>query len=404
MTLAFAVCFALAWPFGAGSFGTRQIALGFALQLIYNLVHTLAWVVNMKRRFGSTFPYGDRFRAGMESFDALVVDGREGLVRWAQLFDWSEKGGPEARTPAALTAHRDGDSQCPCARLGCGGSTPGNLLWGATSELVYRTSHSLVSQLAMLWTSLVTLGPTTWSQPWSAVLNVLGVLSSVMIATEVLAVSTTHPSIMRLTSRLRFRALSLSLGQLVDTCAAGLDKGACADVPEAPMAYAELLALLGASWKRHFRTVWTAQVWAFYMLVLLLLSALSAFIGRCIPAWMLLYLLYNVATIGRELWNAATFNAEIQTVAELVARSRRELRELLSLRPFSPHAPAVRAHDAVLGSHLRVGDSRAKVLGFVVSFGAIRTLYITLATVAFGVWGVLRGFGVEVTMDAVCPG
>ncbi|KAI9002521.1 hypothetical protein DFJ74DRAFT_746264 [Hyaloraphidium curvatum] len=129
-----------------------------------------------------------------------------------------------------------------------------------------------------------------------------------------------------------------------------------------------------------------------------------ATIARCIPAWMLLYMLYFLVSLSQELWNAAIFNAEVEDISDLLEHARRQLRQLVSFRPYSRAALAVRAHEAVLDSYLRVGNNRARVLGFVVSFGAIRSLYITLATVAFALWGVIRGLGVGFTMDGVCPG
>ena len=49
------------------------------------------------------------------------------------------------------------------------------------------------------------------------------------------------------------------------------------------------------------------------------------------------------------------------------------------------------------------GD-KAKVFGFDATYGSIRALFVALLTVAFAFWGVLRGVGVQVVLDSVCPG
>ncbi|KAI9016902.1 hypothetical protein DFJ74DRAFT_678725 [Hyaloraphidium curvatum] len=412
MTLVFSACFALAWPFGAGIFTTRSIVTGFILQLFFNAVRTVKYSTWQKSRGVLSFPSrSDKWSSVVRIFQTeMSVRQHAGLVAWMRLFDWStelEKGIPAAKVPSALTAHRDQDPLCPCPKASCGGSAPEDLAVASGTILVWRTTHSFLSQIAIIWTSLVTLGASSWTQPWSAVILGLGMLSAVLITAEVIVVGPNSPSPLKLTTRVRHRAVVLALGQLVDKCGVDLAAGTCAEhstsMPSS-MPYAELLALLDASWRKNFSANWVPNIMVVFIIAGIACAALSAFVARCIPAWTLLYTLYYLIALGRDLWNAAVFNAEIETISELVARAQRELRELLALRPSSPAAASVRAHDAVLDSHLRAGNGRAKVLGFTVSFGAIRTLYITLATVAFGVWGVLRGFGVEVTMDSVCPG
>jgi hypothetical protein len=46
---------------------------------------------------------------------------------------------------------------------------------------------------------------------------------------------------------------------------------------------------------------------------------------------------------------------------------------------------------------------KARYLGFVVTFGVIRTLAATMLTLAVALWSVARGIGIFVTIESFCP-
>ncbi len=46
---------------------------------------------------------------------------------------------------------------------------------------------------------------------------------------------------------------------------------------------------------------------------------------------------------------------------------------------------------------------KARLFGVVVSMGFVRTLVVTTFTICLGLWTILRGTGVFVTMESVCP-
>ncbi|KAI9018882.1 hypothetical protein DFJ74DRAFT_675201, partial [Hyaloraphidium curvatum] len=139
-------------------------------------------------------------------------------------------------------------------------------------------------------------------------------------------------------------------------------------------------------------------------------------IGTCIPAWMLAVLAHFAYYLLRDLWHAAVANSEIASVGDLYTSALVETRDLLvSASPPSPDsadAPRVSALRRHLKSHaaaleLYAGearDARRRFLGVAVGFGSFRGLLVSLATVVFAAWGLMRGFGVAATLETVCPG
>lgn len=59
-------------------------------------------------------------------------------------------------------------------------------------------------------------------------------------------------------------------------------------------------------------------------------------------------------------------------------------------------------HDRVLSSFLEADRYRARFLGFPIDVGVLRTLIVTLFTLAVGLWSVLKGSGLVFTFDNFC--
>ncbi|KAI9031469.1 hypothetical protein DFJ74DRAFT_655717 [Hyaloraphidium curvatum] len=134
----------------------------------------------------------------------------------------------------------------------------------------------------------------------------------------------------------------------------------------------------------------------------LVFAALFAAVGRCIPAWVLAYLVYLAIYLTVNAVNLASRNALIDSVTAVHGAAQRDLRTLVLARGPGPLADDAAMHCAALASFGEVQHHRAKLFGFVVSFGSVRTLLATGTTIAVALWTVLRAFGVSATLESFC--
>ncbi|KAI9034283.1 hypothetical protein DFJ74DRAFT_700676 [Hyaloraphidium curvatum] len=130
---------------------------------------------------------------------------------------------------------------------------------------------------------------------------------------------------------------------------------------------------------------------------------LSITTGRCLPVWLLIFLPTQVLYFTVNAVHVASRNALLDTVAGVYRDAQRELRMLAVAAGPGPLADAIGLHDAAIASFLEASRYRAKMFGFTVGYGTVRTFLVTLVTVAVALWGVLRGFGVFVTVESFCP-
>ncbi|KAI9027025.1 hypothetical protein DFJ74DRAFT_532124 [Hyaloraphidium curvatum] len=333
-----------------------------------------------------------------------------GLYTWCRLVGdaaWNQpdKGDPDS---GELLRHRAGDDLCPCPRPSCAGGLPGRATASRAVTMIWHVFVHVVGNLAMVWTALVSLGARTWSQPWSATVAAVSLALLLPSAWGVLSFYSSNPDLLRLTSRLRNRAVAIALRRAVHECRLLLLQSE-GSPPTAEGAdgseYVDLNRRLEAQW-RHGLRAYMVNPFSFLVFIpaCIVAAGINAAVGRCIPAWTLLWLLWFLTLLAEELANVAVLNAEVTAAGDRYAAARREVRALLLAAEPGPTENARRkvlAHAGMLDA-LAAGGQKALFLGFPVGFGTIRTLYVTMATVAFAVWGVLRGLGVVVTMDNVC--
>ncbi|KAI9020287.1 hypothetical protein DFJ74DRAFT_672761 [Hyaloraphidium curvatum] len=127
--------------------------------------------------------------------------------------------------------------------------------------------------------------------------------------------------------------------------------------------------------------------------------------ASCVPAWAISSLAVIAYFLLSNLYDVAVQNAHIDGIAALYLAAADRI-SLLLIRPAPPGADRelVAYHASVLRTYADPTRYRARFLGFVVTFGAIRTLLLAAFTVAVGLVGLLRGGGVTVTLQSVCPG
>ncbi|KAI9003509.1 hypothetical protein DFJ74DRAFT_713723 [Hyaloraphidium curvatum] len=137
---------------------------------------------------------------------------------------------------------------------------------------------------------------------------------------------------------------------------------------------------------------------------------MNAAAGSCVAAWQLVYLGFVLCWSFAELGIYASANAQIAAVQRLYADARGEIRALAARIAADPD-PALcalrrqlAAHDAVLEwSTGEAEKAGAKMFGFPITGGVIRGLLITLFTLGVGLWTVLRGLGIFLTVETMCP-
>ncbi|KAI9024858.1 hypothetical protein DFJ74DRAFT_666451 [Hyaloraphidium curvatum] len=199
-----------------------------------------------------------------------------------------------------------------------------------------------------------------------------------------------------------------------------LDKDAGASMPALPEAepYQALHPWIAATFNQRIVQLGLSQAWYSSMIVCFVVYiALFIATGSCIPLAFFTTLILNIILLVVELGLVATGNTQVSTAADLYLQARREARELTAAATIraacdpdpdrSAHAAKLSAalvrHADVLGSFAGIGERRVRFLGFPVSFGTVRTLCITGFTVGFGLWSILRGAGVFLTVESACP-
>jgi hypothetical protein len=137
------------------------------------------------------------------------------------------------------------------------------------------------------------------------------------------------------------------------------------------------------------------------VLILTLVAACQS-VGSCLPLFTLLMITLLLLHTTVNSINLASRNALLDVISGLYRDAQREVRMLaLSLPPDA--AVDLLPHDRALEAFLEASRYRAKLMGFPVSYGTIRTLLATMLTLAVAAWSVLRGLGVRITVESFCP-
>ncbi|KAI9005589.1 hypothetical protein DFJ74DRAFT_394522 [Hyaloraphidium curvatum] len=200
------------------------------------------------------------------------------------------------------------------------------------------------------------------------------------------------------------RALSLALKAFVeeqDRLAGGDEPVGCDGA-----CYIRLQELLSASWQRSLDHLSTART----QFVIWLVSAVAFIIvtitvGSCATVGLIFTALGPAGVMLHDLLSIATFNVGVKRTSALYDAASADLCRIAMRHPRSPHLPMLAVHRELLGAYARgAGRFRGRFLGFEVDFGMVRTLLVTVFTVAIGLASILRGSDIFVTIENVCPG
>ncbi|KAI9003004.1 hypothetical protein DFJ74DRAFT_746003 [Hyaloraphidium curvatum] len=129
--------------------------------------------------------------------------------------------------------------------------------------------------------------------------------------------------------------------------------------------------------------------------------------SSCIPAYNLAAVVYNIfLLVTLDLSEVAAANTSPLRIAGLyrsAAYSFRSIGMSAVARGLSAAAAAADIHERILSGFADVEPQRPRAFGVPVTFGLVRTVVATLFTLGVGLWRVLRGAGVGVTIEMVCP-
>ncbi|KAI9002931.1 hypothetical protein DFJ74DRAFT_713842 [Hyaloraphidium curvatum] len=413
---------ATCWVYGRESFGTKNLAVATAAVVFQFVSSGFVFAVSgFMMRDVNQLKAGERDEEvnGQPAAEIMDDDSMAPLARWFQLT--RANGGAESKDAEAhrgaslLAAHAKGDSYCPCSGLSCLGSLPTRVITSVVAFFSLSFFGAMVAYPFLEnYSALVTLAEDTWTHAWSAascVLLLVVQFSYFLLAQFTLLRNNSGLRAVSLETRLQVRAFRLALGSLVDRFHHAEQLGT--DIPPASRVepadrelYVTLYRALSPTWSLRVAEdshVQTMSVGLFFVTCIQAVFYVAG--GSCFPAYLVMGIVFYVVNGFVQLIGLARSNAKIDAANALLHRTRAELRLLvLRLGPGADPALRTRAGDniAVMSSALEGSELRATFLGTPVSMGLIRTVAATLLTVAVGVFGLLRGAGVYLTLENVC--
>ncbi|KAI9003975.1 hypothetical protein DFJ74DRAFT_713487 [Hyaloraphidium curvatum] len=408
----------LGWYFDDGRFGSAQIAAsfagfagGFAFLSIYPFIPSNRLAHEGRAESGDGLDMGTHYLAGFARWSQLVRAGH--AAAGAQQAEAGTVSGAVSR----LISHREKDPFCACDRSSCAGGigrTGG--VQQLVKILVVLATH-FGAYLCPVVTPLFTFGAPFWTTWWSALMGVVFVFMVLWFAVPgVVGVPSSPSAILDLHRRLGKRAVDTAFGSFFERYSVALEGG---------VSEAELQELIGnrelyvdlhnqlapaLSWGVGVQLVGPVNM--FLALVFFTLCAtITSAVGSCITFGPLALLLRTGGCFAVDLSMLSLANLAVDDLAGVYHEAQQRIREMLAdaARPRAGPPPpaevvnALRAHDALLSSFLGIERHRYRLFGFPVSFSLIRTVVVTVVTLTVGLWGILRGFGIFVTIQSYCP-
>ncbi|KAI9006847.1 hypothetical protein DFJ74DRAFT_740333 [Hyaloraphidium curvatum] len=357
---------ALVWIENDGRFGTRQL-------IVATVAYVLRFAIWDSRVFVGWFAPSEKdvfMRPDDATSSGSSADGYflAGVVRYRQIAQ---------ATGTWLTQHVPRDSLCTCPRPSCTGGVIRAVFFSYSASAVSRVVGYLSIYVVLyVWTPIITFGASTWSTPWAATLSVVGiVVISVMVAIVILGGDAHGPWKPRDAKTEPYMALHAALIMTWRQTKAGADA-------RRAVAWA---GLLGDS-------------------VGLLIVTIGS---SCIPANLLAGVLFLLLfLLVFEISVLAAANTSPDRIAALYRSASHSLRSIgasASARGRTDLATSALWHERILTGFADVDPYRVRAFGVPVTYDLTRTIVATLFTLGVGLWSVLRGAGVGVTIEMVCP-
>ncbi|KAI9002486.1 hypothetical protein DFJ74DRAFT_775145 [Hyaloraphidium curvatum] len=379
---------------GDDVFRTPQLAAGTAALIFSFVCHNLflRYLAGVKLLYKPT----------KEDMQALLnTSPLAQLVRWSQLVE-------EGQSDTAISKflqHDPADECCPCAARSCAGAVParfaaGKLLTDGTLCCIWMAQ----AMPGFLWTPLVTLRSAVAQSPW-AIFFVVGSLLSIVAMSLVASASFVRPMV-GLSLRLNHRATQLALEDTVSMLrAAALGDGdLCVHkVPGERQPYVVMDILISSSWKQRYDVSKLQRAYMMSFFTYLAGAVVNAIAGSCVPVAYIIVLAAILGVLFSHLLTAAASNSEMSAISALHSQAASELEELLSWDIPAEVRGRIAGHASVLrGFAAAAGVEKAKLAGVPVDYGVARTTFATAVTVCLGLWTLLRGVGVGISMDVAC--
>ncbi|KAI9024507.1 hypothetical protein DFJ74DRAFT_755886 [Hyaloraphidium curvatum] len=401
------------------AFGSLRLGIG-AAGIAWFLIGSRA-IISLGDNYAANFDLRRHMLAALARWSdvTLVGDLREPLAK-------AEDGGA---SDGGLTDHVEGDTECACAR--CNGRIGTRaVLYVLAEALVRGPAVSLCFVFFPMWTPAFSGARLLWTTWWGALLGASAFAGLALNFVLLVSYSLHHwrTPIIALSGRLQRRAVSLRLSALVLRYRALLlpPDGSTAPAPVPCPPYEPLLRQFSYSWNLDLRARGATVQRLSFIALLLLPPTLANLALSCIPAWELAALGWWALFVLQFLLDAAAGNARIGGVEAAIRAARQEMLALLAEAagedpPAEPtadgtgHSPAdtsdrareraraaLAAHASRLGAFLGTAEP-ARFFGFAVGYGTARTLLVTLLTLVFAAWGVLRALGVRAVLESYCP-
>ncbi|KAI9005021.1 hypothetical protein DFJ74DRAFT_646870 [Hyaloraphidium curvatum] len=363
----------VAWWFSssnsAPAFGTAQLAAmaltvwsGLAQLLILNAFWSRSrWQKVMTRSMSSP------------GASPLDIHPLAGYVRWHQL--------AAAKSTSLLLIHDPSDSSCPCPLPACVGNHLIKYAWYRIAVMLAISSVLFCFVFFQMYTTFISFSARFWAQWWSYILAALALSLGVsQIATTWPGLSTTSNAYsLDVARRLHRRAMKLAMQSLLARLRFALAHGDDAVLDEGDCElYARLHDELAATWRYRFPLLsHSGTVSLFWVVVFAINTVITASISQAV-----------------DLYTDARHAIAAMVVAAQSGPASGWKRDLVA---------RMWGHDALLASFLDVSRYKGQFLGFTVDFGFTRSLLITVFTVIIGLVSILRGSGLFVSLDYVCP-
>ncbi|KAI9002614.1 hypothetical protein DFJ74DRAFT_714154 [Hyaloraphidium curvatum] len=380
------------WAFAGelGRFSPPQLAVSTFVTLLHAFLTGIVIIF-----FGNA--YSRRFGSPSDlSAHPLAV-----FARYAQLRD--------AEPGSLLLRHDASDPLCPCPGTQCAGKLAGRAAAFRLLEFVGYACASFTFYFTIyLSMPAVAYASITWNSPWAASLCVLvAALALEYHNVNQLASARANVAAIQFALRLHRRASTLALRGLLARYRTFASGHGPSPPPQEP--YLLLQDALGPTWRTRIHRVTSGpSVLIPLPLYAVAVAVAGIALGNCLPGASLATLAAIAFIVGADLALFTASNAHVSVISSLFRLARTSLRraryELDVSGPGSEAAQRLAAHhDRLISAFFDASDGYyARFMGFRVDAATARNVAATALTLAIGLWSILRGGGVQVTLYPTC--